>query len=128
MMYASLEQAGAQHSLSPVMPGRRSGDCLSIRLQGSQTRVNSRIFGRKVSASRKLRNRIAFDARATQRSYLLAVRYRGFNAAITAICLSRNIQISISHDAKQLSIPRSIVTGTRPPPRGGELGLRYSLA
>ena len=25
---ASLEQAGAQHSLSPVMPSRRSGDCL----------------------------------------------------------------------------------------------------
>jgi hypothetical protein len=23
---------------------------------------------------------------------------------------------------------RLIVTGTRPPPRGGELGLRYSLA
>jgi hypothetical protein len=41
---ASLEQAGAQHSLSPVMPRRRSGDCLSMRLQGSQRRVNSRIF------------------------------------------------------------------------------------
>jgi hypothetical protein len=37
------------------MPRRRSGDCLSIRLQGSQTRVNSRIFGGKVSGSRKLR-------------------------------------------------------------------------
>jgi hypothetical protein len=54
---ASLEQAGAQHSLSPVMPRRRSGDCLIMRRQGSQTRVNSQIFGRKVSASRKLRNR-----------------------------------------------------------------------
>jgi hypothetical protein len=54
---ASLEQAGAQHSLSPVMPRRRSGDCLSMRLEGSQTRVNSQIFGRKVSAPRKLRNR-----------------------------------------------------------------------
>ena len=30
---ASLEQAGAQHSLSPVMPSRRSGDCLSMRLR-----------------------------------------------------------------------------------------------
>src|SRR6202045_1685830 len=30
----SLELAGAQHSLSPVMPGRRSGDCLIMRLQG----------------------------------------------------------------------------------------------
>jgi hypothetical protein len=30
---ASLEQAGAQHSLSPVMPCRRSGDCLSMRLR-----------------------------------------------------------------------------------------------
>src|SRR6267143_2612991 len=39
------------------MPRRRSGDCLSIRLQGPQTRANSRIFGRKVSASRNLRNR-----------------------------------------------------------------------
>jgi hypothetical protein len=39
---ASLEEAGAQHSLSPVMPRRRSGDSLSMRLQGSQTRVNSR--------------------------------------------------------------------------------------
>ena len=48
---ASLEQAGAQHSLSPVMPRRRSGDCLSMRLQGSQTRVNSWIFGRKVGTS-----------------------------------------------------------------------------
>src|SRR5258707_15791638 len=28
--------------MSPVMPRRRCGDCLSIRLQGSQTRVNSR--------------------------------------------------------------------------------------
>src|SRR6202030_2939571 len=48
---ASLELAGAQHSLSPVMPGRRSGDCLIMRLQGSQTRVNSWIFGRKVGTS-----------------------------------------------------------------------------
>ena len=48
---ASLEQAGAQHSLSPVMPRRRSGDCPSMRLQGSQKRVNSRIFGRKVGSS-----------------------------------------------------------------------------
>ena len=39
---ASLKQAGAQHSLSPEMPGRRSGDCQNIRRQGSQTRVNSR--------------------------------------------------------------------------------------
>ena len=31
---ASLEQAGAQHSLSPVMPRRRSGDCLIMRRQG----------------------------------------------------------------------------------------------
>jgi hypothetical protein len=30
---ASLEQAGAQHSLSPVMPRRRSGDYLSVRLR-----------------------------------------------------------------------------------------------
>src|SRR6266567_5428937 len=30
---ASLEQAGAQHSLSPVMPRRRSGDCLIMRRQ-----------------------------------------------------------------------------------------------
>jgi hypothetical protein len=30
---ASLEQAGAQHSLSPVMPRRRSGDSLSVRLR-----------------------------------------------------------------------------------------------
>ena len=30
---ASLEQAGAQHSLSPVMPRRRSGDCWSMRLR-----------------------------------------------------------------------------------------------
>jgi hypothetical protein len=51
---ASLERA--QHSLSPVMPGRRSGDCLACP-EGSQTRVNSQISGRKVSASRKLRNR-----------------------------------------------------------------------
>jgi hypothetical protein len=49
---ASLKQAGAQHSLSPVMPRRRSGDCPSMRLQGSQKRVNSRILGRKVSASK----------------------------------------------------------------------------
>ena len=28
----------------PVMPRRRCGNCLSIRLQGSQTRVNSRIW------------------------------------------------------------------------------------
>jgi hypothetical protein len=48
---ASLEQAGAQHSLSPVMPRRRSGDCLIMRRQGSQTRANSRICGRKVYAS-----------------------------------------------------------------------------
>jgi hypothetical protein len=48
---ASLEQAGAQHSLSPVMPSRRSGDCLIMRRQGSQTRANSRICGRKVYAS-----------------------------------------------------------------------------
>jgi hypothetical protein len=40
------------NSLSPVMPGRRSGDSLSMRLQGSQTRVNSRICGRKVGTSR----------------------------------------------------------------------------
>ena len=46
------EQAGAQHSLSPVMPGRRSGDCLIMRLQASQTRVNSQICGRKVGTSR----------------------------------------------------------------------------
>jgi len=31
---ASPEQAGAQHSLSPVMPRRRSGDCPSMRLHG----------------------------------------------------------------------------------------------
>jgi hypothetical protein len=49
---ASLKQAGAQHSLSPEMPGRRSGDCQNIRRQGSQTRVNSRTDGRKVSTSR----------------------------------------------------------------------------
>jgi hypothetical protein len=49
---ASLKQAGAQHSLSPEMPGRRSGDCQNIRRQGSQTRVNSRTDGRKVSISR----------------------------------------------------------------------------
>ena len=30
---ASLKQAGAQHSLSPEMPGRRSGDCLIMRLE-----------------------------------------------------------------------------------------------
>jgi hypothetical protein len=30
---ASLEQAGAQHSLSLGMPRRRSGDCLSMRLR-----------------------------------------------------------------------------------------------
>src|SRR5207253_9418470 len=42
---APLEQAGAQHYRSPVMPRRRSGDYLSMRLQGSQTRVNSQIFG-----------------------------------------------------------------------------------
>jgi hypothetical protein len=46
---ASLKQAGAQHSLSPEMPGRRSGDCQNVRRQGSQTRVNSRTDGRKVS-------------------------------------------------------------------------------
>src|SRR5260370_1650979 len=44
---ASLEQAGAQHSLSPGMPGRRSGDCLIMRLQGSQKPVNSQIFGKE---------------------------------------------------------------------------------
>src|ERR1700730_11823251 len=38
---ASLELAGARHSLSPVMPRRRSGDRLSMHLQGPQTRVNS---------------------------------------------------------------------------------------
>jgi hypothetical protein len=32
--HASLEQAGAQHSLSSVMPRRRSGDCLIVRRQG----------------------------------------------------------------------------------------------
>jgi hypothetical protein len=48
---ASLKQAGAQHSLSPEMPGRRSGDCQNIRRQGSQTRVNSRTDGRKVSTA-----------------------------------------------------------------------------
>ena len=53
MMYASLEQAGAQHSL----PGRRSGDCPSMRLQGSQTRVNSRICGRKAGRPRRVRAR-----------------------------------------------------------------------
>jgi hypothetical protein len=40
---ASLEQAGAQYSLSPVMPRRPSGDCVIMRRQGSQTRTNSRI-------------------------------------------------------------------------------------
>src|ERR1700722_15623638 len=40
---ASLEQAGARYSLSPVMPRRRSGDCLIMRRQGAQTRTNSRI-------------------------------------------------------------------------------------
>src|SRR6478672_1071108 len=54
---ASLEQAGAQHSLSPVMPRRRSSDLSRYAPEGSQTRVNSQIFGRKVSAPRKLRNR-----------------------------------------------------------------------
>ena len=54
---ASLEQAGAQHSLSPVMPRRRSGDSLSMRLQGPQTRVNSRArwftcLGSKAAKSR----------------------------------------------------------------------------
>ena len=39
---ASLKQAGAQHSLSPEMPGRRSGDCQNIRRQRSQTRVTDR--------------------------------------------------------------------------------------
>jgi hypothetical protein len=38
---ASLEQAGAQHSLSPVMPGRRSGDCV-VCASRDQMRVNSR--------------------------------------------------------------------------------------
>jgi CspA family cold shock protein len=33
------------------MPRRRSGDCPSMRLQGSQKLVNSRIFGRKVGTS-----------------------------------------------------------------------------
>src|SRR6266850_7858480 len=46
MMLPSNRQE-RNNSLSPVMPGRRSGDCLSMRLQGSQKRVNSRIFGRK---------------------------------------------------------------------------------
>jgi hypothetical protein len=49
---ASLKEAGAQHSLSPVMPRRRSGDCRSMRLQRHQTRVNSRICARKVGTSR----------------------------------------------------------------------------
>ena len=39
---ASLEQAGAQHSLSPVMPRRRSGDCLSMRLRDLKRELNSR--------------------------------------------------------------------------------------
>ena len=33
------------------MPRRRSGDCLSMRLQGSQTRVNSRILPNKGKTS-----------------------------------------------------------------------------
>jgi len=49
---ASLKQAGAQHSLSPEMPGRPSGDCQNICRQGSQRRVNSWTDGRKVGTSR----------------------------------------------------------------------------
>jgi hypothetical protein len=58
---ASLEQAGAQHSLSPVMPRRRSGDCLIMRRQGSQTRANSRRCGRKICASKLVDPVIAAD-------------------------------------------------------------------
>jgi len=47
---ASLEQAGAQHSLSPVMPRRRSGDGLIMRRQGSQCELIRRYLeGKRLS-------------------------------------------------------------------------------
>jgi hypothetical protein len=49
---ASLEQAGAQHSLSPIMPRRRSGDCLIMRRQGLKRELISWRCGRKVGTSR----------------------------------------------------------------------------
>ena len=51
---ASLEQAGAQHSLSPVMPRRRSGDCLSRRLRDLKRELIRRYLE---GSARKLRNR-----------------------------------------------------------------------
>jgi hypothetical protein len=57
-----------RNTLSPVMPGRRSGDHLIMRLQGSQTRVNSRISGRKVGTKPVLRDRrFTPDARISPR-------------------------------------------------------------
>jgi len=52
---ASLEQAGAQHSRSPVMPRRRSGDCVSMRLRDLKRELIRRYL--EGSAPRKLRNR-----------------------------------------------------------------------
>src|SRR5260370_41515296 len=54
---ASLEQAGAQHSLSLVMPRRRCGDCLGMRLRDLKRELIRRYLGRKVSTLRKLLNR-----------------------------------------------------------------------
>ena len=51
---ASLKQAGAQHSLSPVMPGGRSGDCLSRRLRDLKRELIRRYLE---GSARKLRNR-----------------------------------------------------------------------
>ena len=41
---ASLEQAGAQHSLSPVVPRRRSGGRLSMRLRERKRELIRRYF------------------------------------------------------------------------------------
>jgi hypothetical protein len=54
---ASLEQAGAQHSLSPVMPGRRSGDCLIMRRQGPNGELIRRYVEGKVGTRPPVRAR-----------------------------------------------------------------------
>jgi hypothetical protein len=65
---ASLEQAGAQHSLSPIMPRRRSGDCLSMRPRDLKRELIRRYLEGKYVPQRKLRNRkLAPDAVSVRR-------------------------------------------------------------
>jgi hypothetical protein len=54
---ASLEQAGAQHSLSPVMPRRRSGDRVIMRRQGLKRELIRGYAEGKVGTRRPVRAR-----------------------------------------------------------------------